>query len=98
VASPRLVSPGAATAQCHLFPEKKTDDFLVIALYLKFWINWPRSYENTNFQLIFARSTSAVTPKIVEATSTIFGNTLRKGLLLLVGRPLRAFQSYLLKS
>jgi len=47
--------------------------------YLKVWVNWPRWSEIADFQPIFARSASAVTPS-------------EKVQLTLTGSPLRAFQ------
>ena len=47
--------------------------------YLKFWVNCPRWSEIADFQPIFARSSSAVTPS-------------KKVQLTLIGSPLHAFQ------
>jgi len=47
--------------------------------YLKFWVNRPRCSEIADFEPIFARSASAVTPS-------------ERVQLTLIGSPLRAFQ------
>ena len=38
--------------------------------YLKFWVNWPRWSENADFQSIFDRSASAVTPSEKRSINT----------------------------
>jgi len=48
-------------------------------LYLKFWAKLTHSFENVDFQAIFSRSASAVTPS-------------KKVQLSIMGSPLRAFQ------
>jgi len=45
--------------------------------YLKFWVRWPHWSEIADFQPIFARSSSAVTPSEKKVQLTLIGSPLR---------------------